>query len=72
MFSLLSLLFLLSVSQVRPGPSAGCGQEMPAQPQPGRHHRLAVAVSDPGLGEVTRQSGALSLVQRPPDTGLSY
>ena len=51
---LLSLLSLCSLSLVLAAPSTGCGGQLPAQPGPGRHHRLEVALTDPGLGEVVR------------------
>ena len=49
------LLTVCLVSRVSSAPSVGCGQEVPAVPRPGHHHRLDISVSDPGLGEVTRQ-----------------
>ena len=55
MFLLLLLLSLSSLSPARASPSPGCGSSLPAQPHPGHHHRLTVSVSDPGLGEVSRE-----------------
>lgn len=52
---LLPLLSLLLVSLSSSAPSHGCGQELPSQPHPGHHHRYQISVTDPGLGEVTRE-----------------
>ena len=35
-------------------PSKSCGNELPLQPRPGRHHRFEVIYGDIGLEEVER------------------
>ena len=55
MLTVLLLSSLSSLSLILSSPSPGCGTELPAKPGPGRHHRLAVLVSDPGQGDVSRE-----------------
>ena len=35
-------------------PSNGCGQPLPNQPHPGKHHAIHITVDDPNLGQMTR------------------
>merc|ERR550539_1362859 len=49
---LLTLSLLVSLAST--SPSQGCGQALPSLPHPGHHHRYEITVTDPGLGEVTR------------------
>ena len=50
------LCLLLSLVSLSCGaPSQGCGKERPSQPHPGHHHRYQISLTDPGLGEITRE-----------------